>query len=117
MKRFIVTGLIALFGFGTVAPAALAKANEKNAHNLAIGTTAAAAYLLSQKKSRTLGFVAAGGAAYAWKKHHDAVKQRHDNVTRRTASRRAYQKARAGRAARASRAARNAHSVRTSRAR
>jgi hypothetical protein len=101
LKRIIATGLIALFGFGTVAPAALARANEKNAHNLAIGTTAAAAYLLSQKKTRVLGVVAAGGAAYAWKKHNDAVKQRHNRMAHRARLR----------------AHRRAHSVRTSRAR
>jgi hypothetical protein len=82
MKRFIAAALIASLGIGTVAPAALAKANEKNAPNLAIGSTAAAAYLLSQKKSRTLGLVVAGSSAYAWKKHHDAVKQRHDRARR-----------------------------------
>jgi hypothetical protein len=83
MKRFIAAVLIASFGIGTLAPAALARANEKGAHNLAIGSTAAAAYLLSQKKSRGLGLVVAGGSAYAWKKHHDAVNQRHDRAKRR----------------------------------
>lgn len=103
MKRFIAAALTCLVGFGTVAPAALARADEKGAHNLAIGTTAAAAYLLSQRKTRGIGVVAAGGAAYAWKKHHDAVKQRHDRAKLR-ASRRAHNRARAARTARYSRA-------------
>lgn len=101
MKRFIATVLTVLVGFGTLTPAAFAKANEKGAHNLAIGTTAAAAYLLSQKKTRTIGVVAAGGAIYAWKKHKDAVKERHAR-----AKRLAYNRARTARYNRA-RALRN----------
>ncbi|HEY3414483.1 MAG TPA: hypothetical protein VGM51_15700 [Armatimonadota bacterium] len=111
MKRFTATILAVLMGFGILSPAALARANEKGAHNLAIGSTAAAAYLLSHKDTRGLGVVAAGGAAYAWKKHHDAVKQRHDRARYRysRASRRA-------RAVRNSRANSRARANRVSRA-
>jgi hypothetical protein len=86
MKRWIAAALVAVFGISMTAPAAMAKANEKRAHQVAIGSTAAAAYLLSKKKTRTTGLVVAGASAYAWKKHHDAVKQRHKIEARRKAT-------------------------------
>jgi hypothetical protein len=65
----------------------MARANEKRAHAVAIGSTAVAGYLLLHRKTRTAGVVAAGVSAYAWKKHHDAVKQRHQLEARRRAAR------------------------------
>jgi glutamine phosphoribosylpyrophosphate amidotransferase len=84
-KRLISFLLAGIFGLGVIVPAVQA-ANEKRAHNIAIGTTAAAAYLLTHKGTRGIGLLAAGGAAYAWKKHHDAVKQRHRRESYRRAS-------------------------------
>lgn len=106
MKRFIAATVIALIGFGAVSPAVLARADEKKAHNLAIGSTAAAAYLLTHKGTQGIGVLAAGSAAYAWKKHHDAVKQRHDRISRRTSSRYHYR----GKRVHTSRAYRYSHS-------
>lgn len=77
MKQWIAGLLVAVFAITLAAPAAMARANEKRAHQVAIGSTAVAAYLLMHRKTRTAGVVAAGVSAYAWKKHHDAVRQRH----------------------------------------
>lgn len=83
MRRWIAGLLVAVFAATMAAPAAMARANEKRAHEVAIGSTALAGYLLMHKKTRAAGVVAAGASAYAWKKHHDAVKQRHKIEARR----------------------------------
>ncbi|HEY3268269.1 MAG TPA: hypothetical protein VGM37_15215 [Armatimonadota bacterium] len=85
MKRFVASLLTGILGLTIAAPMAQARANEGKAHNLAIGSTAAAAYLLMHKNTRTTGLVVAGASAYAWKKHHDAVNQRHKIVKARAA--------------------------------
>lgn len=73
--RGIAFGLVASLMTTTFMPA-VAMAGEKEAKNVAIAATAATVYLLSQKKHRKTGYVAAAGTAYLWKKYADSRKAR-----------------------------------------
>ena len=73
-----------------------ASASTKGRRNTAIGLTGAAAYALLRHKTAA-GVVIGAGAAYAWKRHHDATKA--DARTRAYRARRAAAASRAHRAA------------------
>jgi hypothetical protein len=54
-----------------------ARASEEGRRNTALGLGAAAAYLLLTQKNKTAGIVAGLGAAYAYKRYNDSVRDRH----------------------------------------
>ena len=54
------------------------EASEEGRRNTALGLGAAAAYLLLTKRDKVPGLVAAGAAAYAYKRYDDAFRERKD---------------------------------------
>ena len=73
MRQRVVSGLLAMgVALGLLMPSA-ALASSKGRKNTAIGLTGLAAYGLLRGKT-TMGLIAGAGAAYAWKRHHDARK-------------------------------------------
>ena len=57
------------------------EASEEGRRNTALGLGAAAAYLLLTKRDKVPGLVAAGAAAYAYKRYDDAFREKTASVT------------------------------------
>ena len=57
------------------------EASEEGRRNTALGLGAAAAYLLLTKRDKVPGLVAAGAAAYAYKRYDDAFRKKRPRVT------------------------------------
>jgi len=83
-NRVIAYGLTLVVTLTTFAPG-IAMAGEKEAKNAAIAATAVSAYLLSQKKTRTEGYVGAAASVYLWKKYSDSRKARRKREVAREA--------------------------------
>lgn len=69
--------LTATFVAGVVAAPLAASASEEGRKNTALGLGALAAGLLLTQKNKLPGIVAAGAAAYAYKRYDDDLKHRH----------------------------------------
>lgn len=76
-NRIAALALAAALGIGTLFAPAAARASEEGKRNTAIALGAAAAGLLLTQKNKLPGLVAAGAAAYAYKKYDDSVRARH----------------------------------------
>jgi hypothetical protein len=75
--RFTALALVAALGVGMVSLPITARASEEGKRNTAIALGAAAVGLLLTQKNKVPGIVAGVGAAYAYKKYDDSVRDRH----------------------------------------
>jgi hypothetical protein len=75
--RFTALALVAALGIGMVSLPITARASEEGKRNTAIALGAAAVGLLLTQKNKVPGIIAGVGAAYAYKKYDDSVRDRH----------------------------------------
>src|SRR2546426_6387830 len=76
--RLSAAALAIVTGAGVLAVPQVASASEEGRRNTAIALGAAAGYLLLGQKNTTLGLATAAGAAFAYKRYDDSVKDRHN---------------------------------------
>ena len=86
IRGWFGAGMTAVTLAGALAAPVGASASEDGKKNTALGLGALSAYLFTRKGNKVPAFVAAAGAAYAYKKYDDSIKDRH----RREADARAY---------------------------
>ncbi len=75
--RLTAGALAFFFTAGIAALPMAAQASEEGRRNTALGLGAAAIALLLTQRNKLPGIAAAAGAAYAYKRYDDAVKERH----------------------------------------
>lgn len=79
LKQRLMTAAVTLsVSAGMFAIPMTARASEEGRKNTALALGAAAVGLLLTQKNKVPGIVAGVGAAYAYKRYNDAVKDRHD---------------------------------------
>jgi hypothetical protein len=77
-RRLTAAAVALAMGAGIVVTPVAANASEEGRRNTALALGAAAAYLLTTQKNKTAGIVAGAGAAYAYKRYDDSIKDRHN---------------------------------------
>jgi hypothetical protein len=77
LNRFAAIALSMTLCAGILSAPLAARASEEGQRNTALGLGAAAAALLLTQKNKLPGIVAAAGAAYAYKRYDDSVRNRH----------------------------------------
>lgn len=75
--RLTAAATVLVLGPGLMIAPRVARASEEGRRNTALALGAAAAYLLVKERDKLPGIVAAAGAAYAYKRYDDKVKERH----------------------------------------
>ena len=76
--RLSFAALASVFAVSILVLPVSARASEEGRRNTALGLGAAAAYLLLTKRDKVPGLVAAGAAAYAYKRYDDSFRERKD---------------------------------------
>lgn len=76
-NRLTAAGVAVVMGGGIMAVPTSARASEEGRKNTALALGAAAGYLLLTQKNKLPGLVAGAGAAFAFKRYDDSVKDRH----------------------------------------
>ena len=76
--RFSTAAVALVTCAGMLAVPNMAGASEQGRRNTALALGAAAGYLLLTQKDKTMGLVAGAGAAYAYKRYDDSVRDRHN---------------------------------------
>lgn len=85
IRGWFAAGMTAAMLGGAIAAPMRATASEDGRKNTALGLGALSAYLFTRKGNKVPAFVAAAGAAYAYKRYDDAIKDRHSREARERA--------------------------------
>ncbi len=75
--QWTAMALVATLGAGMILTPLTARASEEGRKNTALGLGAAAVALLLTQRNKLPGILAAGGAAYAYSRYDDDVRNRH----------------------------------------
>ena len=76
-RRITAAALTAVMGAGLLLTPAMARASEEGRRNTALGLGAVAAALLLTQRNKLPGIIAGVGAAAAYKRYDDSIRDRH----------------------------------------